>query len=164
MQKQLRRVSLVIAVMFLALFVSATTIQVISADSLTADQRNVRSVYDSYETLRGAILVDGQPIASSKRTDDQYHYVRDYLSPRYSAITGFFSQFNGQTGIESASNDYLTGKNSSQFFEQINALFSGNSVITHSVVKSRPEIEEAFCSALRVTLVGSITPALTRSS
>ena len=38
------------------------------------------------------------------------------------------------------------------------------STTTHSVVRSRPAIDAAFCSAVRVTLVGSMTPALTRSS
>ena len=33
-----------------------------------------------------------------------------------------------------------------------------------SVVSSRPAIDAAFCSAVRVTLVGSMTPAFTRSS
>src|SRR5690348_8728019 len=33
-----------------------------------------------------------------------------------------------------------------------------------SVVSMREAMEEAFCSAVRVTLVGSMTPALTRSS
>src|SRR5271165_6740697 len=42
--------------------------------------------------------------------------------------------------------------------------FSGNSVTNASVVSKRAEIEAAFCSAVRVTLVGSTTPALTRSS
>ena len=32
-----------------------------------------------------------------------------------------------------------------------------------SVVSNRPEIDAAFCNALRVTLVGSTTPAFTRS-
>ena len=156
MQKQLRRVSLVIAVMFLALFVSATTIQVIGADSLTTDQRNVRSVYDSYETQRGDILVDGQPIASSKKTDDQYHYVRDYLSPRYSAVTGFFSFFNGTAGLEGAANDYLTGKNSSQFFEQINALFSGNPVTGGSIeLTIDPAVQKVAWDALG-TMKGAV--------
>jgi penicillin-binding protein A len=121
MQKELRRVSLVIGGMFLSLFVSSTSIQVISADSLANDGRNVRSVYDSYETQRGDILIDGEPIAKSVKTDDEYHYLREYTSSRYSAVTGYFSFFNGATGIEAASNDFLTGKNSSQFFEQINA-------------------------------------------
>ena len=38
------------------------------------------------------------------------------------------------------------------------------STISASVVRSSPEIEAAFCSAVRVTLVGSMTPACTRSS
>jgi len=38
------------------------------------------------------------------------------------------------------------------------------STTTASVVRSSPAIEAAFCSAVRTTLVGSITPASTRSS
>jgi hypothetical protein len=33
------------------------------------------------------------------------------------------------------------------------------STTTHSVVSRRPAIDAAFCSAVRVTLVGSMTPA-----
>jgi hypothetical protein len=38
------------------------------------------------------------------------------------------------------------------------------STTTASVVSRRPAIDAAFCSAVRLTLVGSMTPALTRSS
>jgi hypothetical protein len=38
------------------------------------------------------------------------------------------------------------------------------STTTHSVVRSKPAIDAAFCSAVRATLVGSMTPAFTRSS
>jgi hypothetical protein len=41
---------------------------------------------------------------------------------------------------------------------------SGFSVTTASVVSRRPAIDAAFWSAVRVTLVGSMTPAATRSS
>jgi len=41
---------------------------------------------------------------------------------------------------------------------------SGWSVIMQSMVSNRPAIEAAFCSARRVTLAGSTTPAFTRSS
>lgn len=98
MEKELRRVSLVIGAMFLSLFASSTGIQVISADSLAADGRNVRSVYDSYETQRGDILIDGEPIAKSVKTDDEYHYLREYTSSRYSAVTGYFSSSTGLPG------------------------------------------------------------------
>ena len=41
---------------------------------------------------------------------------------------------------------------------------SGSSETMASVVSIRPAIEAAFCNAVRVTLAGSMTPALTRSS
>jgi hypothetical protein len=44
------------------------------------------------------------------------------------------------------------------------AFSSFRSTTTHSVVSSNPAIDAAFWSAVRLTLVGSITPAFTRSS
>ena len=44
------------------------------------------------------------------------------------------------------------------------SFFSLISVIAQSVVRSRPEIDDAFCKATRSTLVGTMTPASTRSS
>ena len=41
----------------------------------------------------------------------------------------------------------------------IGGFSSSISVITHSVVKNIPAIDAAFSNAIRVTLVGSITPA-----
>ena len=126
MNRELRRISLVVGSMFLALFLSATNLQVISAESLSADPRNVRAIYDGYETKRGAILVDSQPIAESTPSDDAFNYTREYNSDMYSAVTGFYSYYQGATGLESSANDYLNGKNSAQFFERLNSLFSGN--------------------------------------
>jgi len=147
--KELRRVSIVIFMMFLTLFVATTSIQVISAESLSQDQRNVRSVYDSYKKQRGSLLVDGQPIAYSKPADDVYHYIRTYTDPMYSGITGFFSNYQGATGLESAMNSYLTGQNSAQFFEQISALFSGNPVTGASVeLTIDPLVQKAAWDAL----------------
>ncbi|AOY56623.1 peptidoglycan D,D-transpeptidase FtsI family protein [Candidatus Rhodoluna planktonica] len=149
MKRELKRVSLVIFVMFLSLFLSATSIQAVNTEELAKDQRNVRAVYDSYKTQRGAILVDGQPIAYSEPADDVYRYLRIYESPMYSAITGFFSIYQGATGLESAMNSYLTGQNSSQFFEQISALLSGNPVQGGSVeLTIDPKAQKAAWDAL----------------
>ena len=149
MNRELKRVSIVIFVMFLSLFVATTTIQILSADTLAQDQRNVRSAYDSYKTQRGAILVDGQPIAESVKSDDVYRYTRVYNKQMYSSLTGFFSLYQGSTGIESAMGSYLTGKNSSQFFEQITALLSGNAVQGASVeLTIDPVVQKAAWNAL----------------
>lgn len=149
MNRELRRVMIVIVGMFMALMISSSTIQVLTADSLAADPRNVRSVYDSYKTQRGAILIDGNPIAFSEDSDDNFQYLRKYSSSMYSAVTGFFSFYQGATGLESAMNSYLTGKNSTQFFEQINALLSGNPVTGASVeLTIDPVVQKAAWDAM----------------
>lgn len=149
MKKQLGRVSATIFTMFLSLFVAATMIQVVSSDSLSADPRNVRSVYDGYKTQRGDILVDNQPIAQSIPSEDAYAYLRTYKSKMYSAVTGFYSLNQGATGLEAAMNDYLTGKNSSQFFERVNALFSGNPLTGGSVeLTIDPKVQKVAWDAM----------------
>jgi peptidoglycan glycosyltransferase len=135
--------------MFVSLLVSSSTIQVLAADELARDQRNVRSVYDAYKTQRGAILVDGTPIAFSEASDNNFRFLRIYENPMYSAITGFFSFYQGATGLESSMNSFLTGKNSSQFFEQVNALLSGNPVTGASVeLTIDPVVQKAAWDAL----------------
>ena len=128
MTKELKRVSLVVAAMFLSLFISASAIQALDSETLADDPRNVRNLYESYKTLRGPILVDGKAIATSVESDNAYRYLRVYEDPMYSAVTGYFSVFRGATGVEAALNSYLSGQSSSQFFEKFNAVLSGNPV------------------------------------
>lgn len=149
MNRELRRVSLVVVAMFLALFLSATNLQVLSSDSLSKDQRNVRSIYDGYQVQRGAILVDAQPIANSTAASDAFRWNRKYSEDMYSAVTGFYSYYQGATGLESSANDYLIGKNSAQFFEQLNGLFSGNPVSGASIeLTIDPKVQKAAWDAL----------------
>ena len=119
--------------MFLSLFIAASAMQVVNADSLNNDSRNQRAVFDGYKTQRGAILVDNNPIAESNPSSDAYHFLRKYSGQQYSAITGFYSLYQGRTGLENYLDNSLRGDNSAQFFEQLNALFSGNPVTGASV-------------------------------
>jgi len=138
-----------VAMMFIALFVSSSFVQGAGGQSYASDPRNVRSIYDSYKTLRGPILIDGKPIVSSIESDDAYRYQRVYESSLYSAITGYFSVFRGATGIESAMNSYLSGQSSSQFFEQFNAVLSGNPVSGAAVeLTIDPQMQQAAWDAL----------------
>ena len=126
MNRELKRVSAAILVMFVALLCSSTMISVFQVDNLRADGRNVRTLYDSYSAERGPILVDGQPIAVSKPVDDQYKFQRVYSNPQlYSAITGYFTLNQGTTGVEGALNDYLSGTANDQFLAQVNAILTG---------------------------------------
>ena len=108
MNKKLKRVSVVVLAMFVALFVSSTLITGVQADSLRADSRNSRAILQSYSTQRGAILVDGKAVAESKPVDDQYKFQRTYSDgDLYSPVTGYYTLGEGTTGIENALNKQL---------------------------------------------------------
>ncbi|MEY2816128.1 MAG: hypothetical protein RJA78_704 [Actinomycetota bacterium] len=139
MTPEIRRVANVILLMFLSLFIAASAMQVVNADALNNDSRNQRPVFDGYKTQRGSILVDNKPIAESVPSNNAYHFLRKYSGNQYSAITGFYSLYQGRTGLENYLDSSLRGDNSGQFFEQLNALFSGNPVTGASVELSIDE-------------------------
>ena len=126
MNRELKRVSIVVMLMFVALLSSTSIVQAFQADNLSADPRNTRTLYDSYQVERGAILVAGEPIAQSMPADDDFKFLRTYTNPElYAPITGYIP-INGQpTGLESALNPELTGTSNSQFFDKIGALVTG---------------------------------------
>lgn len=150
MNKELKRVSAAILVMFVALLGSTTTITVLQVDNLTADGRNVRTLYDSYSAERGPILVAGQPIAESTPVDDQYKYQRVYTNPElYAAITGYFTLNQGTTGVEGSFNDYLSGSANDQFLAQVNAILTGQTPKGAAVeLTIDPVVQQAAWDAL----------------
>lgn len=135
MTKELRRLSLVMLFMFIALFAATSWIQVVDADNLAQNPNNKRSLLDSYEIQRGSIIADGVPIASSVRTDDQYQYQRVYTdSPMWSSVTGFFNPaLQSSTGIENALNADLSGTGASAFLAEIERIVSGQDQTGFSV-------------------------------
>ena len=150
MNRELKRVSFVVLAMFVALFVSTSTIQVLQADTLSEDSRNTRTLYESFSTERGVILAGGEPIASSTTSDDIYKFQRQYANgPLYSAVTGYFTLNQGTTGIERSLNDYLSGTSNSQFFDEINNLVTGQDPKGASVELSiDPVAQQAAFDAL----------------
>jgi peptidoglycan glycosyltransferase len=150
MNRELKRVSFVVLLMFVALFTSTTIIGVFQQDSLRNNPHNVRTLYDSYSAERGPILVDGQPIAESTPSNDVYKFQRVYTQPElYSAVTGYFTLNQGDTGIEGALNDYLSGTANSQFLDQVNAVLTGQSPKGASVTLTiDPKVQRAAYDAL----------------
>ena len=104
MNKELKRISTAVLIMFVALLCSSTVVSVFQVDNLRVDSRNVRTLYDSYSAERGPILVAGKPIAESKPSKDQYNFQRVYTAGElYSAVTGYFTLNQGTTGVEAPS-------------------------------------------------------------
>ena len=96
-------------VLFVALVVNLTWIQVFHAKALFDKPQNQRRIAQQMKIKRGLILAfDGTTIAGSVRRSGYYY--RDYpdgnLAPQ---LVGYESVRLGLSGIEATMNDYLTG-------------------------------------------------------
>lgn len=150
MNRELRRVSVLVVAMFLALFVSSSVIQVFQQNNLKSDGRNARVLYASFDSQRGPILVDGQPIASSQRVDSRYNYQRVYASgPLYSTVTGFFTVLPSTFGLEHELNSSLSGDSDAQFLARLNAILTGQDPQGSAVeLTIDPVVQQAAWDAL----------------
>lgn len=150
MNKQLRRVSTLVLLMFLSLFVSTTVIQYFQKPNLDGDGRNARTLYESFRTERGQILVDGEPIAYSDPSDDRYVYQRVYPGgPLYSTVAGYFTVQPSFGGFEAELDPYLSGNSNAQFLDRINAILTGRDPQGASVeVTIDPVVQQAAWDAL----------------
>lgn len=137
--------------MFIALLVSSTIIQYVEAPTLAANARNSRSLYRSNSAERGPILVAGVPVAMSTKSNSSiFTFQRSYPEGQlYAAVTGYYPVNGEPTGIEHAENSYLSGQSSSQFFDQISRLFSGQAPIGASIETTiDPTVQKAAWDAL----------------
>lgn len=127
MTKELRRLSIIMLFMFIALFAASSWIQVVEADSLAQNSNNQRTRLDSYEIQRGSIIVDGATIATSIPSDDKYEFQRVYSdAPMWEPVTGYFNPALGSaTGIEQAMNADLSGTGSNAFLAEVERILSG---------------------------------------
>ncbi|MBU4466054.1 MAG: penicillin-binding protein 2, partial [Actinobacteria bacterium] len=138
MTKELKRLSILVLLMFIALFVSTSVIQVVQAESLAQDSRNTRALYDSYRVQRGSIIVDGSAIALSVASNDVYSWQRVYTdAAMWAPVTGYINPALGSsTGIEQSMNQELSGTASSQFLTRIESIFTGQPQQGSNVVLS----------------------------
>jgi peptidoglycan glycosyltransferase len=127
MTKELRRLSILMLLMFLALFASTSVIQVVQAETLAENSRNTRALYDSYEVQRGSIIASGAEIASSVPSDDVFAWQRVYVDgDMWAPVTGYINPALGAaTGIEQAMNQELSGTAGSQFLARIDRILTG---------------------------------------
>ncbi|KSU54806.1 peptidoglycan D,D-transpeptidase FtsI family protein [Microbacterium enclense] len=127
MTKELRRLSIVMLAMFLALFASTSIIQVVQAGNLTNTTGNTRALYDSYEVQRGSIIASGTAIASSVPSDDVYSWQRQYTdAAMWAPVTGYMNPIlDAKTRIEATENGVLSGSDNADYFSRIERAATG---------------------------------------
>ncbi|MCI7552006.1 MAG: penicillin-binding transpeptidase domain-containing protein [Actinomycetaceae bacterium] len=127
MNRPLKKLSIVVILMFVTLMAAVTSVQFFQAPSLNADSRNARTVYREYGIDRGPIIVGNTPVAESTPVDSPYNFQRVYANgPLYAPVTGYFSVvFSSMTGMERAQNAVLGGSDSSLIRQRLEQLVLG---------------------------------------
>ena len=152
MNKELRRLSVVVLAMFLALFGATSWIQVVQADALSENPAHTRALYDSYQVQRGAIIAEGAAIAYSVPSDDIYAFQRVYSDPgMWAPVTGYINPLlRSATGLESAMNQELSGTSGSQFLQRVEQIITGQKPQGSNVAISiLPRAQQAAWDALQ---------------
>ena len=126
MNAPLRKVAISVLVLFTLLIVNVNVIQVVRAQSLRENPRNTRGLTEEYDRQRGAIVVAGNEIASSTKTDDPLAYLRQYANgPLYAAATGYYSVLFGKSGLERAENGVLAGTDDRLALRRLGDILTG---------------------------------------
>ena len=127
MNAPIRRLSVLVGLLFASLLVSTTLIQYVFAASLNARPDNRRTLLSAYNRDRGPILVGTTTIAQSKQTKGgEFTWLRTYPQGKdYAHITGYFSFFGAAGGLELAENSLLSGRSDKLFYRRASDLITG---------------------------------------
>ena len=151
MNTQIRRLFVIVLMMFAALGLVVTNNQVIQAPSLNADGRNQRTILHAAEIDRGPIIVDGTAVASSHKVDGSSRFQRSYSEgPLYAHTTGYFSAaFSQSTGMEAAAEEILDGQSQALLAQRFRNLFTGKNRQGGGVVLTlNPQMQKAAAEKL----------------
>jgi len=151
MNAPVRRLSLVVAVLFASLLVSTTLIQYVFAADLNARPDNRRTLLSTFARERGEILVGQTAVAKSVPVDDEYKYQRVYDEGKlYAHVTGSYSFFGASGGLEQAENSLLSGSSDKLFYRRVSDLFTGRRAQGANVETTLdPKVQAAAADGLK---------------
>jgi len=151
MNKPIRRVALIVMIMFALLLANGTYMMIFRQDSLAAQPQNRRVRDAEFAQNRGAILAAGKvEMAKTVPSKDRFKYQRVYPDGKlYAPITGFYSYDRASSALESTYNAQLAGTDDALFVRRLidmatNKTPKGATVQTTIV----PKIQKAATEAL----------------
>ncbi len=152
MNTPVRRISVVVATLFVALLISSTLIQFVQAPTLNARADNRRTLLDNYSRERGSIIVGDQPVARSVPSpNEELKFLRTYpQAPLYSHVTGYFSYTYGAGGgLEGSAGDLLSGSSDQLFYRRVTDMLTGRGQVGASLkLTINPKAQQAASQAL----------------
>lgn len=155
MNAPLRRVGVVVLILFGLLFANLNWVQGVRAREYRTSDYNSRVQTAEYDVERGKIIVGGQAVAESRATTDNLKYQRAYPQALpYAHLVGYKAVNLGSTGIEKLENEYLSGNADSQFGDRIAQLFTGDKPGGNVVLSISKAAQETAFAELGKNKVG----------
>jgi penicillin-binding protein A len=155
----LRRVGIIVMIMFGLLFANLNWVQAYRADDYRTNEYNCRTKIAEYERQRGTIAVgrEAQAAAISNAVEDtvafvcdtyiNVPYLREYpFGEVYAHVVGYQSIELTPAGVERFESEFLAGTADALFVDRIRDLFSGGESPGGNVLTtlSHPAQQEAF--------------------
>ncbi|MDM4721637.1 penicillin-binding protein 2 [Micromonospora sp. WMMA1363] len=127
MNAPLRRVGIVVMVLFGLLFVNLNWIQAYKADEYRNSDYNGRVQVAEYKRKRGNIEAGGTAFAVSKETGGELEFLRTYPGgAKYAHVLGYKPVNLADTGIEKSENDFLAGTSDQLIADRLRDLVTGD--------------------------------------
>ncbi|MFM8304776.1 MAG: peptidoglycan D,D-transpeptidase FtsI family protein [Actinomycetota bacterium] len=150
MNRGIGRVGVAVVVLLLVLVGQLTYLQVIHAQKLDDDPRNIRSVLRDINRDRGDIVSDdGEVLARTVRVDDEteFEYQRLYpLAGLTAQVVGYQSFVVGNVGIERSYNSQLSGRAAE--LKSLGDVLRGKETTGTVVLHLRADVQRAAKEAL----------------
>jgi peptidoglycan glycosyltransferase len=126
MNAPLRRVGVVVLVLFGLLFANLNWVQGYKAREYRTDPTNVRVRIAEYERQRGVIEAQGKALARSTETTGELKHLRGYpFKELYAHIVGYKPVNLGPVGIEQTEDEFLAGTDDKLIADRVRDMFTG---------------------------------------
>ncbi|HZN20009.1 MAG TPA: penicillin-binding transpeptidase domain-containing protein [Micromonosporaceae bacterium] len=129
MNAPLRRVGVVVMILFGLLFANLNWVQGYQADSYRTNDLNGRVQVAEYERQRGTVFLaaGGLVLAQSRSTDGELKFLRTYPGKApYAHIVGYKPVNGAATGIEKLENPFLSGASDKLVVDRVRDMFTGS--------------------------------------
>ncbi|HYN94893.1 MAG TPA: penicillin-binding transpeptidase domain-containing protein [Pilimelia sp.] len=129
MNSPLRRVGIVVLVLFGMLFVNLNFVQAYKADSYRTSPYNGRVQVAEYERARGVVEAQGRALARSQETDGELKYLRQYPDKGlYAHVVGYKPVNLQASNIERSEDEFLAGTSDQFFADRLKEKFTGDRI------------------------------------
>jgi peptidoglycan glycosyltransferase len=152
--KRIRLAGVGACLLMVALFGQLNYLQIFRANALDHNPLNTRDIILGYAQPRGAIIsADGQTLAQSVPSKDQYKYQREYPEGAlFGQLTGYYSLLYGTDGLEQEYNSLLSERSSHSTFptnlQQLKRFFTNQPAPDNLHITALASLQKLAQSAL----------------